>query len=91
MDSPTFGFQLGLAREEPWQKIRRRKENMLKLFIPFGSLSEMLLWAISVAQTNVTAPFHKVSSISLQDEGHHSLPFPLSHGRYSTAINPKLL
>lgn len=64
---------------------------MLRLLIPPGSLSEILLWAISVTQTNVTAPFQKVSSISLQNAGHHSLPFPLSHGRYSTAINPKLL
>lgn len=63
MNSPTFGFQLGLAREEPWQKLRKREESALRLFIPLGSLSEVLLWTVSVAQANVTDLLQKVSTI----------------------------
>lgn len=42
MDSPTLGFQLGLAKEEPSRKIRSGQKSMLRLLIPLGSLSEIL-------------------------------------------------
>lgn len=56
MVSHPLGFQFGLAKEETWQKIRRREESTLRLFIPLGSLSKALLWAIYVAETNVAVP-----------------------------------
>lgn len=77
MDSPTLGFPLGLGREEPWQKIRRREESTFWLFIPLGSPSEVVPGAISFAQANVTAPLQKVFPVSLKNLVHQSLPFSL--------------